>query len=133
MIERSNLTDNWHWLDYQEHVSAIMGSVEVVVLPSRREAFGMVIIEAGLAGKPVVASYVGGITETVLDGETGLLVPPEDADALANALITLLSQPERAAKMGCRAREHVIQHFPPERFRDGFLALYDGACGLSYA
>jgi glycosyltransferase involved in cell wall biosynthesis len=131
ILHRSHILANWHRLGYQERVQGLMRSVNVVVLPSRREAFPLVLLEAALAGKPVVASRVGGITEMVLDGETGVLVPPEDPTALADALIALLSQPVLAAEMGCRAREHVLRCFPPERFRDEFLALYDIVCGES--
>ena len=97
-----------------------------VALPSRREAFGLVLLEAGVAGKAVVASAVGGIPETIIDGETGILVPAERADSLAGAILKMLSNPSETAEMGRKAREHVLRNFRPEDFRDRFLNLYAG-------
>jgi glycosyltransferase involved in cell wall biosynthesis len=71
-----------------------------VVLPSRREGFGLALIEAMAAGRPVVASRVGGIPEVVEDGATGLLVPPDEPAALAAALRTLDADRSRLAEMG---------------------------------
>ena len=69
---------------------------EIVVVPSLGEGFGMVALEAMERGRPVVASAVGGLPEIVDDGRTGLLVPPGDADALAEAIVELAARPGRA-------------------------------------
>jgi glycosyltransferase involved in cell wall biosynthesis len=73
---------------------------EVLVHPARWEGFGLALLEAMLAGKPVVGTRVSSAPEIVADGETGLLVPPEDPDALARAVIELLADPRTAAAMG---------------------------------
>jgi glycosyltransferase involved in cell wall biosynthesis len=73
---------------------------EVLVHPSRWEGFGLALLEAMLAGKPVVATRVSSAPEIVTDGETGLLVPPDDPPALAEAVVGLLADPARAAAMG---------------------------------
>ncbi len=81
------------------------------VLPSRQEPQGIVSLEAMACAKPVVASRVGGVPEIVLDGETGLLVPGEDASALSSALETLLADPARAQKLGAAGRERALSQF----------------------
>jgi glycosyltransferase involved in cell wall biosynthesis len=83
------------------------------------------ILEAMAAGLPVVASAVGGIPEIVVDGETGLIVPPRDPDALAAALRRLLDDPELRRRMGDAGRARAEEHFDVERSRREHLALYD--------
>ena len=73
-------------------------------MPSRRESFGRVTLEVMAAGRPLVASRVGGLAEAVVDQETGLLVPPENAQALAAALGTILGDRTVARRMGDTAR-----------------------------
>ena len=94
------------------------------VLPSRHEPQGIVSLEAMACAKPVVAARVGGVPEIVADGETGLLFPGEDAAALADALESLLSNPERAAAMGCAGRAQVEAHFTWERIADQYFEIY---------
>ncbi|MGH7587798.1 MAG: glycosyltransferase, partial [Gemmatimonadota bacterium] len=86
--------------------------------------FGLVALEAALAARPVVASRVEGIPEVVLDGETGLLVPPGDPDALAEAIGGLLEDPERSAALGARARELTIERFGVDRCVEGYVEVY---------
>lgn len=85
-------------------VAAALDEATVLVLPSRSEGMGRVVIEAGLRGRGVVASRVGGIPDVVRDGETGLLVPPENPRALAAALVRVLSDPALAERLGAGAR-----------------------------
>lgn len=97
------LGDAVRFLGRQENVAMLMNAADVVVLPSRREAFGLVIVEAGVLEKPIVASNVGGIAEIIEDKKTGLLVPPETPRAIAEALIFMLDKPAEATAMGARA------------------------------
>lgn len=93
--------------------------------PSHREGFGIAAHEAMLAGLPVVASAVGQLRQSIRDGETGMLVPPGDAEALAQALRTLLAKPERLAAMGAASRVATLDQFGPAPFEAAGLAILD--------
>ncbi len=90
-----------------EDVAAALDSATLLVLPSRSEGMGRVVIEAGCRGRAVVGSRVGGIPDVVADGETGLLVPPGDAAALSEALERVLSDRALAERLGVEARIRV--------------------------
>ena len=95
--------------------ASVMNSIDVFVLPSLWEGFGLVLLEAMAAGKPIVASKVNAIPEIVIDGETGILVPSKDPEALANAIISMLRKPEHSIAMGQRGRERLAREFSIER------------------
>jgi len=95
-------------------MAPVMASLDVLVQPSRRETFGRTLIEAMAARKPVIASRVGGMPEVVADDESGLLVPEEDPQSLAAAIIRLLEDPSRARRMGEAGRRRVEQLFSLE-------------------
>jgi glycosyltransferase involved in cell wall biosynthesis len=97
------------FLGWREDIDEIMPLFDMLVLPSLNEGMGRVLVEAMAAGKPVVASRVGGIPDLVRDGETGYLVPPADEKALANGIKKLLDDPAKAKQMGLRGREHCRQ------------------------
>lgn len=86
-------------------VESVFAAADVVVLPSLFEGMPNVVLEAMAMGRPVIASAVGGSTELVRHGETGLLIPPADSAALAHALVSIASSAERRQQMGVRARE----------------------------
>jgi glycosyltransferase involved in cell wall biosynthesis len=88
------------------------------------EGFGLVFLEAMSAARPVVASNISAIPEIVADGETGLLVPPNDAASLAKAIQSLLDDPARAEKMGAAGRNRLQTHFNEQRMIDQTAALY---------
>ena len=114
-----------------DDVPDLINSATVVVMPSRwEEAFGLVALEAALMARPVVATRVGGLPEVVAEGETGLLVAREDSAALAEAVIALLSQPERAAQMGQTARRRAGRLFSLRRHLDEYDALYHKLKGV---
>jgi glycosyltransferase involved in cell wall biosynthesis len=88
--------------------------MDILVLPTYREGFGVVIIEAGAMRLPVVATAVGGCTEAVVDGTTGLLVPPLDAVELTRAISRLVADPRLREHMGKASRQRVLKNFSPE-------------------
>jgi glycosyltransferase involved in cell wall biosynthesis len=108
-------------------IPSLLPLMDLFVLPSLYEGFGIAILEAMAAGRPVVATAVGGIPEVVVHGETGLLVPPGDPVALADALHELLAHPERARALGARGRERAREKFRIESIVRQHEALYE-AC-----
>jgi glycosyltransferase involved in cell wall biosynthesis len=99
-------------------------SFDALAMPSFMEGFPLVIVEAMLAGIPVVASAVGGIPEIVVEGETGLLVAPNDAGALADALRRIADDPELREKMAARCRSVALAQFTAQTMAANFEALY---------
>jgi glycogen(starch) synthase len=107
-----------------EQVPTLMNATTVVLIPSRHESFGLVALEAALMARPVVGMRVGGLPEVVVHGQTGLLVEPEDSQALAEAVTFLFDHPQRAAQMGEAARQRAREVFSWEQCVDGYEALY---------
>jgi glycosyltransferase involved in cell wall biosynthesis len=105
-------------------VPDLLASFDVFAFPSLFEGLCVAVIEAQAAGVPVVATPVGGIRETVVDGETGLLVPPRDPGALAQAIRRLLDDRDLAARLAAEARRRVRERFSVERMVERTLALY---------
>jgi glycosyltransferase involved in cell wall biosynthesis len=105
--------------------------LDVLVQPSRADNFPLAVLEAMAAGLPVVGARVGGIPELVLDGETGLLVEPEDPAALAAALDSLAESPERREALGRRGRERVAETFTVDAYIRRTIELYEELCGSS--
>ena len=97
----------------------------VFVMPSHYETFGISVIEAMAFGLPVVATNVGGLPEIVEDGVTGILVPPKDPDALAEAVIQLLRDPQLRRRLGQAARDRVVSEFRIERVVEQTLKVYE--------
>ena len=109
----------------RDDVPAVTAALDVAVLPSYREAQGLSILEAMALSRPVVASNVGGIPEMITDGETGLLVPPHDADALATAIIRLLRDHPFADVIGRRGHDLVHDRFCIELMVSAIQTIYD--------
>lgn len=108
-------------------VPALIRSLDLFVLPSRWEGFGLVLLEAMAEGCPIVASRVGGIPEVVADGESGILVPPDDPRALTEAIATLIRDPARRHALGRAGRRRFRDRFTAERMAEETAAVYDGA------
>jgi len=107
-----------------EDVAATINRASIVLMPSREESFGLVALESGLMGRPVVASRVGGLPEVVQHGETGLTVTRDDPQALAEAAIDLLEDPDLARRFGKAGRERGLATFSLDRYVDQYDALY---------
>jgi len=112
-----------NFLGWRNDIHEIMPIFDIFVLPSLNEGMGRVLVEAMAAGKPIVASKVGGIPYLVQDGENGLLVPPGDEKALAAGIRQLIDDPERAIKMGQRGRE-LCNQFSVESMIEKIDRLY---------
>src|SRR5207237_6024463 len=98
------------WVPHDE-LLRLYERAAVVACPSRREGYGIACAEAMAHGRPVVASAVGGLRDLVVDGETGLLVPPQDIDALRAALERLLADGELRGRLGAAGRKRIAERF----------------------
>jgi glycogen synthase len=107
-----------------DKVPELFDTATIILMPSRWEGFGLVALEAGLMARPVIATRVGGIPEVVAHKETGLLVESEKSEALANALVFLLTHPDQAAQMGSAGRRRAEKLFSWERCVEDYDALY---------
>jgi glycosyltransferase involved in cell wall biosynthesis len=112
-----------------DELQQLYARAAVVACPSRREGFGVACLEAMAHGRPVVATRVGGLLDLVVDGETGIVVPPRDAPALRSALERLLADPELRHRLGTAGRERARTHFSWEKVTDATLAAYAEAAG----
>jgi len=119
-----NIKKDVYFLGKRTDVPAIISSLDVSVLSSTNEGFSNVIMESMAAGKPVVATNVGGSKEMIKDGITGYLVPPADSNAMANAIMDLLKSPEKAVAMGGMGRKVVQEKFTVETMVKKYEELY---------
>jgi len=120
------LEDNVSILDHRTDVEALMAASDGLVLASRWEGLPNVILEACLAGLPVVATSVGGVTEIIEDERTGFVVPPDDVDALADGMQRLMQlSPEDRSKMLSSARDFVELTFKPQVVMDIWEGVFE--------
>jgi glycosyltransferase involved in cell wall biosynthesis len=112
------------FLGYQEEVAPFYAAFDAMVLPSINEGTPVSAIEALAAGRPVVATRVGGVPDVVRDGEDGFLVPAGDVDALAERLAQLAREPELRERMGAAGRARVLPRYAVDRLVDDVDRLY---------
>jgi len=110
---------------FRTKIAEITSLCELCILPSFFEGMGRVLLEAGACGKPVVASNVGGIPDVVVEGVTGLLVPPGDPAALSDAVLRLMREPKLIIKMGEAARKRINEKYDAGTMVREITALYD--------
>jgi glycosyltransferase involved in cell wall biosynthesis len=113
---------------FQSNIAAVLSDADVKVLPSLWEGFGLVLLEAMAVGKPVVASAVDAVPEVVVDGETGLLVPPGQAEPLASAVVRVLTDRDFADRLGRAGRERVRERFALDQMVSETDAVYRELC-----
>ncbi len=118
------IADRVIWAGFRTDIPVVMRAFDVFTLSSIYEGFGLVLLEAMEASTPIVASGISAIPEIVIDGHTGLLVPPRDPEALCDAMARMLDRDRRAA-MGAAGRKRLIDAFSVERMTDETMAVYD--------
>lgn len=116
-----------HLLGFRSDVAAWYVAADVFVLPSRREAFGMVLLEAMASRVAVIGTRAGGIPEIVEDGRTGLLVPAQDPEALAGAILALARDPQKREALARAGSAAVRERFGIERMARATCAVYEEA------
>ena len=114
-------------------VPRYLNAIDIVVVPSLAESFGVAAIEASACGKPVVVSDVGGLPEVVEDGVTGLVVKSQDVAAIARAIEQLVTQPELSRKLGEAGRERVERLYEWNTNVRQMLSIYEEVLGISPA
>jgi glycosyltransferase involved in cell wall biosynthesis len=126
MANKFGINGHVKWLGQKEHeeVFRLYSIMDVVVVPSLFEGFGLAAAEAMAAGRGVIASNVDGLAEMIQGGVNGLLVPPGDIQALARGILELILNPTKAALMGANAQKDIEEKFSLKRFDSALLAAY---------
>lgn len=119
------ICDRVHLLGFRDDVMSVMNAADLVILPSvAKEGLGLALVEAALLEKPTIGSNAPGIDEALLDGLTGILVPPADSAALSVGMASLLDDPELRKRLGRAGRERALKIFSQQAMVDGFDSLY---------
>jgi glycosyltransferase involved in cell wall biosynthesis len=124
-VTELGLSAHFRFLGFRPDAPRLIPAFDIIAVPSHVEPLGNATLEAMAAGRPVVGSRVGGIPEMVVDGETGRLVPPRDAAALANALQDLIESPDARRTCGMAARLRAESHFSLSLHAHRLQAAYD--------
>lgn len=123
------LIERVRFLGHRKDIPALLSICDVFVLPSLCEGLPLSILEAMAAGKPVIASAIGGTEEVIIHNETGLLVPPRDASALADAIHRVLSDPIWGGELATTGQRRVRKMFPVQKMVEGTVAVYEELLG----
>ncbi len=115
LSEEFRVRDNVIFTGFRSDIKEILSAVDLLVIPSLKEGFPMIILEAMAMAKPIVATRIDGITEQITDKVNGILVPPKDPSALAKAIIKVINDKELARTIGLAARKKVEQEFSVEK------------------
>ena len=116
IAEKTGVMNNVRFLGFRRDVADLMNAIDVMALPSRREPCALVYVEAALSRKPCIACRSGGAPESIEDGQTGILVPTRDSAAIAESLLSLLTNRDRSTRMGQAAYERAVGLFGWDRF-----------------
>ena len=120
-----------HFIGHTDTPEAYMAAADVLCLPSYREGFGSVLIEAAAVGVPAIASRIYGITDAVVDNETGLLHEPRNVDAIKMLMETVANNEALRNKLGKQARERVVKDFSSELITQAWVDFYQDKLGTS--
>ena len=121
----SGILDRVHVLGFRDDIPDLLGASDLLVHAALVEGFGYAVAEAMMAGIPTVASRVSSLPEIVDDGVTGILVPPDDVDALARAIDAYAGDPERRRRDGAAGRARARAEFDLERRTDELETIFD--------
>jgi len=124
-VERLGLSKQVMFMGMRRDIPQLLKAMDIFVLPSLQEGFGMALLEAMVMGLPVIATNVGGIPEVVDDGKTGILVPPRDPDALSEMILVLLKDEKQRHRMGMLGKEKALSQFTAQHSVAQLQALYE--------
>jgi glycosyltransferase involved in cell wall biosynthesis len=120
------LEKNVKFMGFREDVADFLSIIDLFVLPSLSEGLSLAVLQAMSSEKAVVVSKVGGNLEVIADEKMGCLVPPQQSDLLAEAILALLRNPDRGRQIGIAARKRVVECFSADAMLDHYLYLYGG-------
>ncbi|MDL1894828.1 glycosyltransferase family 4 protein [Anaerolineae bacterium CFX7] len=124
-VTRLGLNNKFIWAGFHGDIPQMMDAMDILVHPCAQEPFGRVAIEAMAAQRPVVGPNTGGIAESVVNGETGFLVPAGDVTGFADATARLMRDPDLRQRMGAAGRAHVAKYFSLEQHVAQISSLYN--------
>ncbi|MEW5949728.1 MAG: glycosyltransferase family 4 protein [Thermodesulfobacteriota bacterium] len=124
-LEKIQKNRNIHMVGYYKEPEKYLSISDLFVIPSYREGFGNVVLEAAAMGIPAIGTRIPGLVDSIVDNETGILVPPKDAAAIAAAMHSLLADEDKRIKMGRAARKRVQQYFDREYVNELVLKEYN--------
>lgn len=119
------ISDAVIWTGFRQDIPRMLAATDIYVQPSDNEGLSLSILEAMAAGKPVIATDVGGVREVLTHEETGILIPPGSASAIGSAIIDLLDHPEKRTALGQAARDQVVQDFGVHKMVEGYGHVYE--------
>lgn len=128
-IKNASIKKYIAFLGYRNDIWRILKEIDIYVVSSRTESFSLTAIEAMAAGKPVIATRCGGPEEIVVDGETGLLIPKDNPRAMADAVLSLMKNPQTMKKMGMCGKKHYEKYFAPGKNHKAFEKIYSSLEG----
>ncbi|PIU84517.1 MAG: hypothetical protein COS67_12865, partial [Deltaproteobacteria bacterium CG06_land_8_20_14_3_00_44_19] len=115
LSEEFRIRDKVIFTGFRSDIKEILSAIDILVIPSLLEGFPMITLEAMAMAKPIIATNIDGITEQITDGINGILTPPKDSSAIAQAIITLINNRGKAKAMGLAARKKVEQEFSVDK------------------
>jgi glycosyltransferase involved in cell wall biosynthesis len=125
LIDELKIRENVTMLGRRDDMPAVYASFEIMVSASRQEGLPIAILEGMASRCPLIATNVGAVPTVVLDGSTGVLLPPENTEALASEIVKLLQDPARRVSLGAAARKLVAEKFSSERMTADYLRVYE--------
>lgn len=129
LTKQIGIEDKVHFLGKQKNIPLLLQGTDLLLLLSEKESFGLVLLEAMMAGVPCVATEVGGIPEVINEGETGFMVPLGDTDATAEKALQLLTNPTKWKQFSEAATQSVYRKFASEKIAAQYEALYEKVLG----
>jgi glycosyltransferase involved in cell wall biosynthesis len=113
------------WTGFRKDVPRLFAGMDIFVQPSINEGLSLSLLEAMAAGKPIIATDVGGTSEVVADGKTGILIPSGSSSAIGNAIIELLQNPDKCSYLSQEAKKLVLKDFTVQRMMADYQQLYE--------
>jgi glycosyltransferase involved in cell wall biosynthesis len=123
--ELAEVSKNLHWIGLTDRPEEYMAASDFLVIPSYREGFGSVVIEAAACGIPSIGTNIYGLSDAIIDGETGSLIPVGSAKALEDAILRLSTDAVKRMRMGERALTRVLTHFRQDMLVEALLKYYE--------